>query len=145
MTRMTSQKEHTAGISIVALLAFGVSYAYWCKANYLTCQVKLYSQKIRTIHKMKKAMIKVRIPTTQVTRMHSSRMHTAHFWTILCSIPWGVCPTPQEADALWRQTCPKQSFPGGRPPCLDADLLVMWPVMHAGKPTPPCEQNYRQM
>ena len=31
---------------------------------------------------------------------------------------------------------------------LDADPLVMWPVLHAGKPTPPpnpCEQNDTQV
>ena len=56
------------------------------------------------------------------TRNHSSRMRTARFSS---SGGRGVCPTtsPPEADL----------------PPLDSDfpwMLVMWPVMHAGKPPP---------
>ena len=55
-------------------------------------------------------------------------MRTARLLTVSCSAQ-EVCPTPPmqtppDAELLWMQT-----------------TLVMWPVMHAGKPSPPREQN----
>ena len=67
-----------------------------------------------------------------ITRMHSSKMHTAH------ALPHGgLCPlteTPRDRD------------PGQRPPCRETPCtetpMVMWPVVHARTETsPPCEQN----
>ena len=50
---------------------------------------------------------------TKRTRMHSSRMRTARLLTVS-----------------------RSARGGGLPTSLEADPLVMWPVMHAGKPTP---------
>ena len=72
--------------------------------------------------------------------MRSSRMRTARWLTVSCSIPYisrGVCLTPPP---------PRVGRPGGRgrsakpprcrPPWIQTPL-VMWPAMHAGKPPPP--------
>ena len=76
------------------------------------------------------------------TRMHSSRMHTAPSLTVSRNI-WGeVCAAPLDADPPGcRPPSPRCRPPGCRPPSrmkttLDADPLVMWPVMHTGKPPP---------
>ena len=62
------------------------------------------------------------------------------------SIPVG-CVEPAflrsgSAQSSWRQASPwMQTSPRGRPPWM----LVMWTVMHAGKPIPHCEQNDTQV
>ena len=64
------------------------------------------------------------------TRMHSSRMRTVRLLIVSCSIPCisggGFCPTPHDAEPLPRMQTPRWM----------QTPLVMWPVMHAGKPTP---------
>ena len=53
------------------------------------------------------------------TRKHTSRMRTACFPS---SEGGGVCTTPLEADPPRCRSPPR--------------MLVMWPIVHAGKPTP---------
>ena len=70
-------------------------------------------------------------------------MRTARLLTVSCSAQ-EVCPTPLDADPP-----PMQNSSGCRPPWMQTTpwmqtippwmktTLVMWPVMHAGKPRPP--------
>ena len=72
--------------------------------------------------------------------MYSSRMRTVRLLTVSHSIPCilgggGGLPNPSRCRPHWMQTLLDADPPGCRSP-LDADPLVMWPVMHAGKPTP---------
>ena len=69
--------------------------------------------------------------------MHSSRMRTARLLTVSCSAGGEVCPTPP-----WMQILPECRPPlDAGPPWMQTPpcrlLLVIWPVMHAGEPTPP--------
>ena len=78
--------------------------------------------------------------------MHSSRMCTARLLTVSHSIPFilgesaqpplgcrhSLLPALLDADPP-----PCRQTPSWRQTPLDADPLVMWPVMHAGKPNPP--------
>ena len=68
--------------------------------------------------------------TMTPTRMHSSRMRSARLLT--------VSRSSQVGGEVGASAQP----PGCRPPHPEADPpgqspLVMWPVMHVGKPTPP--------
>ena len=75
-----------------------------------------------------------------VTRKHSSRMRTAHLLTVSLSIPYislgGICPTilgcrpPPGCRRPWMQN------PLGCRCPMDADPLVMWPVMVRWETTP---------
>ena len=49
----------------------------------------------------------------------------------------GFCPPPPEADPLDADPLPPEPDP--------PRMLVMWPVMHAGKRTWPPEHNNRQV
>ena len=74
-----------------------------------------------------------------LTRMHSSGMYTSGSLTVSRGIwVWGVCPTPLG----FRPPPLPRCRPHGCSP-VDADPLVMWPVVHAGKPNlpPHCGQR----
>ena len=72
------------------------------------------------------------------TRMHSSRMHTAHLLTIYCSAWGGICPPPSMQTPLLLEADPPLDAvpPPGRPPWMQTPL-VMWLVIHVGKPPLP--------
>ena len=83
-----------------------------------------------------------KMKTFTITRLHSSRMRTTRLLTISRSIQWReVClspPTyldadPPDADYLEADT----SFEADTPPRCRHPWSFMWPVMHAGKLTPP--------
>ena len=74
------------------------------------------------------------------TRTHPSRMRTARLLTVPRSIPCigGGLPNPRPLEADPSQDAdppPQIQIPPESDP-LDAGPLVMWPVMHDGKPTP---------
>ena len=79
--------------------------------------------------------------------MHSSRMHTNRWLTVSKRISGDGGRGSPCRSPLRRQTPPRsQTPPQKSDPLQKADvILVMWPVMHAGKrQTPPnCGQNDR--
>ena len=74
-------------------------------------------------------------------------MRTTRLLTVSCSISvssgGSAQPPPARTGGL---SIPTVGRPRWRQTPLDADALVMWPVMHSEKPTPfLCEQNDRQV
>ena len=57
--------------------------------------------------------------------------------------PW--TETPVDRDSPDRDPQDPGRDPLDRDHPWDRDPLVMWPVVHAGTETPPCEQNHRQV
>ena len=69
------------------------------------------------------------------TRIHTSRMRTTRWLTVSRSIPQGG----GEGGVIWIIPPICRPHPDADPP--HADPPVMWPVMHAEKPTPPLDAD----